>query len=83
MWPAFDDLEFNETEEGQAREFQIQPKIARDLSDGTGAVKLRGELCFSHGKPQLLDALKTIARVSGNPSRVIIGFDSRLHARWF
>ena len=59
--------------EGQAGEFQIQPKIARDLSDGTGAVELRGELCFGHGKPQLLNALKTIPRISGNPGRVIIG----------
>src|SRR6266567_6195560 len=70
--PAFDNLELNETEQGHAGEFQIQPKIARDLGDGTGAVELRGKLRFGHSKPQLLDTLKTIARISRNPGRVII-----------
>src|SRR6266568_7483019 len=71
-WPAFDNLELNETEEGQVGEFQIQPKVARDLGDGTGAVELRGKLRFGHSKPQLLDTLKTIARISRNPGWVII-----------
>src|SRR5438045_9671129 len=60
--PAFDNHEFNETEERQAGECQIYTKIARDLSDGTGVVEFRGELCFGHIKQRPVVPSRTIAR---------------------
>src|ERR1051326_3700350 len=68
--PAFDDLESEKTKKGQAREFEIQSEIFRDLGDRPNAVELRGELRFRHGETKVLDALVAVAGVSRNRSRL-------------
>src|SRR5688572_14648581 len=69
--PAFHDLERKKAEEGQAREFEIEPEILGDLRDGTDAVELRSELRLRHGEPKLLHPVVAVARVGGDGT----GFD--------
>src|ERR1700704_6428084 len=67
--PAFDDLEGEKAEQGESREFEIEPKVLGDLCDRANAVELRSELGFRHGEPKILDALVAIARISGDGAR--------------
>ena len=70
--PAFDDLEREEAEQGQARKLQIEPQILRDLRDGADAIELRSELRFRHGQPKTLHALEAVARVGRDGGRIVI-----------
>src|SRR5690349_1087620 len=72
--PQFDSLEFDETENDQAGEFQIQSKIMRDLGNRTGTVELRDKLRFFHAKLEFFHTFTTMARVSWNPAHIIIPF---------
>ena len=76
--PAFYNFEREEPEKCDAREFQIEPQILCDLLNGPGTVELRRELCLGHSEPQILDPLESVARVSGNRSRVVVGSISEL-----
>src|SRR5204862_410744 len=76
--PAFDNLEREEAEQSEPREFEIEPEIFGDLRDGADAVELRSKLRFRHGEAKVLDALVTVARVSRDGAR----FDVRRLAQF-
>src|SRR4051812_22338933 len=68
--PAFDDLEGEESEEGEPCELEIEPEILRDLRDRANAIELRSELRFRHGETKILDALVTVTGIGRDRARL-------------
>src|SRR6266508_5149293 len=64
--PAFHNFKREEAEQHQIRRFQIEPQIFGNLLNGPATVELRCKLRLVGRQLQLLNAFKTVFRVSRN-----------------